>query len=573
MATVPAPTAPALPGLTPPSQRGRSARQIGDIVVGFGYASAESVDLAIAESRSSARRTGEVLVDRGVLTPDQLARVIAERFGVDHVDLNALRVDMSAANLLPASAAKRYSAVPVGFVDERTLLVAMVDPGNVLAIDDISLMTSLEVRPAVAAQEDINALIGRLNQIDDMVVEEAAVEEAPEIVDLRESADDAPVVKLVNSLVAQGVDQGASDIHFEPVAGELVVRFRIDGVLTEATRIPRKLVAGVVSRIKIMSELDIAERRIPQDGRTALNIDGRKVDVRVATLPLVGGEGAVLRILDKEGTVIDLDRLGMVQPERDRFVEAFSRAHGAVLVTGPTGSGKSTTLYGALTMLHTPEKNIITIEDPVEYELAGVKQMQVNPKAGLSFANGLRSMMRADPDIIMVGEIRDKETAQIAVEAALTGHLVLSTLHTNDAPGAIARLIEMGVEPFLVASAVSCVLAQRLARRLCEQCKKAVVVDGETVRANGYECEDGQFEVFEAVGCGRCGGTGYKGRVGLYEVMPVTEEIRGLAVKRASADTIAEAARRAGMRQLRAEGLEKVRAGLTSFAELARVTV
>jgi type IV pilus assembly protein PilB len=573
MAIVPAPTDPALPGLTPPSQRGRSSRQIGDIVVGFGYASAESVELAIAESRSSGRRTGEVLVDRGVLTPDQLARVIAERFGVDHVDLNALRVDMSAANLLPSSAAKRYSAVPVGFVDERTLLVAMVDPGNVLAIDDISLMTSLEVRPAVAAHEDVIALIGRLNQIDDMVVEEAVVDEGPEIVDLRESADDAPVVKLVISLVAQGVDQGASDIHFEPVAGELVVRFRIDGVLTEATRIPRKLVAGVVSRIKIMSELDIAERRIPQDGRTALNIDGRKVDVRVATLPLVGGEGAVLRILDKEGTVIDLDRLGMVEPERDRFVEAFSRAHGAVLVTGPTGSGKSTTLYGALTMLHTPEKNIITIEDPVEYELAGVKQMQVNPKAGLSFANGLRSMMRADPDIIMVGEIRDKETAQIAVEAALTGHLVLSTLHTNDAPGAIARLIEMGVEPFLVASAVSCVLAQRLARRLCEQCKKAVVVDGEAVRANGYECSEAQLEVFGAVGCGRCGGTGYKGRIGLYEVMPVTEEIRSLAVRRASADAIAEAARRAGMRQLRAEGLAKVRAGLTCFAELARVTV
>jgi type IV pilus assembly protein PilB len=573
MAIVPAPTDTALPGLTPPSQRGRSSRQIGDIVVGFGYASAESVELAIAESRSSGRRTGEVLVDRGVLTRDQLARVIAERFGVDHVDLNAFRVDMSAANLLPSSAAKRYSAVPVGFADKRTLLVAMVDPGNVLAIDDISLMTSLEVRPAVAAHEDVIALIGRLNQIDDMVVEEAVVDEGPEIVDLRESADDAPVVKLVNSLVAQGVDQGASDIHFEPVAGELVVRFRIDGVLTEATRIPRKLVAGVVSRIKIMSELDIAERRIPQDGRTALNIDGRKVDVRVATLPLVGGEGAVLRILDKEGTVIDLDRLGMVEPERDRFVEAFSRAHGAVLVTGPTGSGKSTTLYGALTMLHTPEKNIITIEDPVEYELAGVKQMQVNPKAGLSFANGLRSMMRADPDIIMVGEIRDKETAQIAVEAALTGHLVLSTLHTNDAPGAIARLIEMGVEPFLVASAVSCVLAQRLARRLCEHCKKPVVVDGETVRANGYECDDAQFEVFEAVGCGRCGGTGYKGRIGLYEVMPVTGEIRSLAVKRASADAIADAARRAGMRQLRAEGLDKVRAGLTSFAELARVTV
>jgi type IV pilus assembly protein PilB len=572
MATVPMPAAPVPPGLTAPSSRGRSSKQIGDTVVGFGYASRESVELAIEESRTTGRRTGEVLVDRGVLTPDQLARVIAERFGVDHVDLNAFRVDMAAANLLPSSSAKRYNAVPVGFIDERTLLVAMVDPGNVLAIDDISLMTGYEIRPAVAAQEDVLALVGRMNQIDDMVVEEAVLDEGPEVVDLRESADDAPVVKLVNSLVAQGVDQGASDIHFEPVGGELAVRFRVDGVLAEATRIPRKLVPGVISRIKIMSELDIAERRVPQDGRTALNVDGRRIDVRVATLPLVGGEGAVLRVLDREGSVVDLEHLGMVDPERTRFEDAFSRAHGAVLVTGPTGSGKTTTLYGALTKLHTPEKNIITIEDPVEYELGGVKQMQINPKAGLTFANGLRSMMRADPDIIMVGEIRDKETAQIAVEAALTGHLVLSTLHTNDAPGAIARLIEMGVEPFLVSSAVSCVLAQRLARRLCD-CKTPVVLDGDIVRANGYAVEGATVTAYEPAGCARCGGTGYKGRVGLYEVMPVTDEIRKLAVARASADAIAEAAVRAGMRPLRAEGLQKVLAGMTSFAELARVTV
>src|SRR5918911_4631235 len=299
MSAVAAAAAPVTPGLTPPSARGRSSQQIGDIVVGFGYASRESVELAIEESRTTGRRTGEVLVDRGVLTPDQLARVIAERFGVDHVDLNAFRVDMSAANLLASSAAKRYGAVPVGFVDERTLLVAMTDPGNVLAIDDISLMTGYEVRPAVAAQEDVSALIARLNQIDDVVVEEAALDEGPEVVDLRESADDAPVVKLVNSLVAQGVDQGASDIHFEPVGGELAVRFRVDGVLAEATRIPRKLVAGVISRIKIMSDLDIAERRIPQDGRVGLNVDGHHVDLRVVTLPSVHGEGVVMRILDK----------------------------------------------------------------------------------------------------------------------------------------------------------------------------------------------------------------------------------------------------------------------------------
>jgi type IV pilus assembly protein PilB len=562
-----------IPGLTPPKSRGRSSRFIGDIVVDLGYAAREAVEAAIAESRASGRRTGEVLVERGVLTPDQLARVVAERFGVDQLDLGIFKVDMAAANLLPASSARRYGAVPVKVIDERTLLVAMIDPGNVLAIDDISLMSGYEVRAAVAAEQDIDALIQRLNALDDVVIAEAIDEEdGAEVVDLRESAADAPVIKLVNSLIGQGVEQGASDIHFEPVDGDLVVRYRIDGVLSEATRVPRRLVSGVISRIKIMSELDIAERRVPQDGRVALNIDGRGVDVRVATLPLVGGESAVMRVLDKEGATIDLDKLGMVDPERDRFVKAFTRPHGAVLVTGPTGSGKTTTLYGALQMLHTPDKNIITIEDPVEYELSGVKQMQVNTKAGLHFATGLRSMMRADPDIIMVGEIRDRETAQIAVEAALTGHLVLSTLHTNDAPGAIARLIEMGVEPFLVASAVECVVAQRLARRLCEACKKPVKVEGHVVREHGFETDEYEIDVFEPGGCSRCGGSGYKGRIGLYEVMPITDEIRSLAVSRASADAIAEAALGAGMRRLRDEGYAKIRAGMTSFAELARVS-
>jgi type IV pilus assembly protein PilB len=562
-----------IPGLSAPSRRGRSNRFIGDIVVDLGYAARESVEAAIAESRANGRRTGEVLVERGVLTPDQLARVVAERFGVDHLDLGVFKVDMAAANLLPANSAKRYGAVPVRILNERTLLVAMIDPGNVLAVDDISLMSGYDVRAAVAQEEDIGALIQRLNTLDEMVVQDALEEESgAEVVDLRESAADAPVIKLVNSLIGQGVEQGASDIHFEPVDGDLVVRYRVDGVLAEATRVPRRLVAGVISRIKIMSDLDIAERRVPQDGRVALNIDGRSVDVRVATLPLVGGESAVMRVLDKDGAVIDLDKLGMVDPERARFVKAFTRPHGAVLVTGPTGSGKTTTLYGALQMLHTPDKNIITIEDPVEYELSGVKQMQVNTKAGLHFATGLRSMMRADPDIIMVGEIRDRETAQIAVEAALTGHLVLSTLHTNDAPGAVARLIEMGVEPFLVASAVDCVVAQRLARRLCDACKKPVTVEGRVVREHGFDIDEDAMEVFEPAGCSRCGGSGYKGRIGLYEVMTVTDEIRALAVGRGSAEAIAEAAERNGMRRLRDEGFEKVRSGLTSFAELARVS-
>ncbi|MGZ4268574.1 MAG: GspE/PulE family protein [Solirubrobacteraceae bacterium] len=563
-----------IPGLTAPSSRGRSTRFIGDIVVDFGYASRDAVETAISESRASGRRTGEVLVERGVLTPDQLSRVVAERFGVDHLDLGVFKADMSASNLMPSSAARRYQAVPVRFMDDRTLLVAMSDPGNVLAVDDISLITGYEVRPAVATPEDVHSLVQRLNTLEEVVVEEAGEPEdqGAEIFDLRESADDAPVIKLVHSLIAQGVEQGASDIHFEPVEGEIVVRYRIDGVLVEATKVPRQLTSGVISRIKIMSNLDISERRVPQDGRVAMTIDGRPVDVRVATLPLVGGESAVLRVLDKEGAVIDLDKLGFMEQERRHFEHAFRRPHGAVLVTGPTGSGKTTSLYGALRMLHTPEKNIITIEDPVEYEMAGVKQMQVNTRAGLGFANGLRSMMRADPDIIMVGEIRDKETAQIAVEAALTGHLVLSTLHTNDAPGAIARLIEMGVEPFLVASAVDCVVAQRLARRLCEHCKRAVTVDGAILRQHGYAVPDDVVHCFEPVGCPRCSGSGYKGRIGLYEVMPITDEIRHLAVGRASADAIAEAAVRGGMRRLREEGTEKVRLGMTSFAELARVS-
>ncbi|HEU4979256.1 MAG TPA: ATPase, T2SS/T4P/T4SS family [Solirubrobacteraceae bacterium] len=557
-------------GSPPPSRR---LRFIGDVIVDLGYADREAVDAAVAQARESGRRTGEVLLENGTLTADQLARVVAERFGVEYVDLNGIDADMTAANLISASAARRYEAVPVRFIDDRTLLVVMVDPGNVLAIDDLAILTSFDIRPAVAPKEDVAALITRLNSLTDVVVEEVVDDDATEITDLRETDDDAPVIKLVHSLIAQGVERGASDLHFEPGAGgEMVVRYRVDGVLTEATRIPRRLVPGVVSRIKIMSDLDIAERRHPQDGRVALTIDGRHIDVRVATLPLVSGEAAVLRVLDKDGGVIDLDKLGMVEPELRAFARAFSKPHGAVLVTGPTGSGKTTTLYGALQRLHTPDKNIITIEDPVEYQLDGIKQMQINPKVGVTFATGLRSMMRADPDVIMVGEVRDKDTAQIAVEAALTGHLVLSTLHTNDAPTAIARLIEMGVEPFLVASAVDCVVAQRLARTLCDHCKTPVKVDGKVVREHGFDVPDKHVEAFEPAGCARCGGSGYKGRIGIYEVMVVDERIRHLAVSRATADEIAAVAEDNGMRRLREEGLAKVRAGLTSFAEIARVT-
>jgi len=562
-------------GVTPPSRRGGSGRFLTDVLVDLGFAEREAVDAAVETARSAGRPPERVLLEQGAISEDQLARAIGERYGLDHLDLNVFRIDMAAANLIDSAAAKRYEAVPVAFLDQRTLLVAMADPANVLAVDDIALLTRLDVRPAVASREDIATLVARLDRFG-ASVQEAVDEDAPdageaEVVELRESADDAPVVKLVNSIVAQAVERGASDIHFEPDGRELRVRFRIDGVLAVSTTIPQRMVAGVISRTKIMAELDIAEKRVPQDGRVGLNVDGRHIDVRVVTLPSVHGESIVMRILDKEHVKLDLDRLGFPEEERQRFERAFSQAYGAVLVTGPTGSGKSTSLYAAISALNTPEKNIITIEDPVEYQLPGVTQVQVNPRAKLTFATGLRSMMRADPDVIMVGEIRDGETAQIAVEAALTGHLVLSTLHTNDAPTAITRLIEMGIEPFLVASAIDCVVAQRLARTLCSTCKKRTIAPAEVLRENGYHASL-DLEVYEPTGCGRCGGSGYKGRLGLYEVMTVSEEIRRLVLARAPADDIAEVAMREGMRRLRDDGLEKVKAGLTSLAEVARVT-
>jgi type IV pilus assembly protein PilB len=346
---------------------------------------------------------------------------------------------------------------------------------------------------------------------------------------------------------------------------------RIDGVLTDTAVVPKRMIGGVVSRIKIMSDLDISERRVPQDGRVGLTVEGRHVDIRVVTIPSVHGESAVLRILDKEAIRLELDKLGLQPVELDHFRKSFGRAHGAVLVTGPTGSGKSTSLYGALLELNTPEKNIITIEDPVEYQIRGVTQVQVNPRAGLTFANGLRSMMRADPDILMIGEIRDRETAQLAVEGALTGHMVLSTLHTNDAPTAIPRLIEMGIEPFLVASAIDCIVAQRLARTLCSHCKKRTIIPVQVLRDHSFAAQF-DIEAYEAVGCVRCGGMGYRGRIGLFEVMTMSEEIRELSLQRAPADQVARVAVEQGMRRLREDGLDKVKSGLTSMAEIARVT-
>jgi type IV pilus assembly protein PilB len=561
-------------GITPSSGRAHTARFLTDVIIELGFAGREVVDAAIETARQQGATPESILLDQGHINHDQLSRAVAARHGLDHIDLSVFKVDMAAANLLTSSNAKRYEAVAISFVNDRTVLVAMADPANVLVIDDVALMTGYEVKPAVASREDIAALITRLTRLDDVVGSIGDEEESDgpaEIVDLRESADDAPVIKLVNQIVAQAVEQGTSDIHFQPDGKEMAVRFRIDGVLNTSTTVPRRMVAGVVSRIKIMSDLDIAERRIPQDGRVGLTIDGHHVDLRVVTIPSVHGEGVVMRILDKDSVKMDLDRLGMADGERTRFSRAIRQAYGAVLVTGPTGSGKSTSLYAALTEINSPEKNIITIEDPVEYQLEGITQVQTNARAGLTFATGLRSMMRADPDIIMVGEIRDRETAQIAIEAALTGHLVLSTLHTNDAPGAITRLVEMGIEPFLVSSAVDCVVAQRLARTLCQHCKERTILSAAVLRDHGFHSHV-DVEAYEPKGCSRCGMSGYKGRMGLYEVMMVNDEVRELAIARASADQIAEVAVRNGMRRLREDGLEKVKQGRTSIAEVSRVT-
>ncbi len=557
-------------GLYAPHRAGRSTRMIGEVVVDLGFADRETVDDAVEQARLQGRPTGLVLVEQGVLRHDQLARVVAERFGLDYVDLAVYDLDMGAVALLNGEAAKRYQAVPIGFTDDGTLLLAMADPTNVLTIDDVAMMTGRRVRPVAASVEDLNLLLARLarmdDSIEDIVEDEGEGDEDDVVVD--EADSDAPIIKLVHSIVAQAVQQGASDIHVNPEEGDTRVLFRVDGVLAPAATVKRKMAMGVVSRIKIMGDLDISEKRVPQDGRFALTVDGRRVDIRVVTLPLVYGEGVVLRILDKGSTIAGLDTLGMPEDAAEQFGAAIKKPNGAVLVTGPTGSGKSTTLYAALNDLNDGERSILTIEDPVEQRIAGIKQMQIAPKAGVTFDVGLRSMLRADPDVIMVGEIRDSETAHIAIEAALTGHLVLTTLHTRDAPSGLGRLIDMGIEPFLVSSAVDCIVAQRLVRLLCKHCKKPLKVSDAVLAEHGLE----GAEPFDAVGCSRCGGTGYRGRVGVYEVMSVSEHIRALILEKASVDVMVSVAVREGMRRLRDDGLDKVREGLTSIAEVERMT-
>jgi len=558
-----------------------SKLRLGDILKEVGLVTEAQIDKAMARQKETRKRLGQILVEDGVVNELDLSKALATKFGVPFLDLTSTRIDAAAGNMIPEKVARKYGAVPVRFLDDNSLLVAMVDPANIFALDDLRILTGYEIHPAIASEEDVFGAISRMHRVSDSVSENAEekaarLEEETDVADIREATEEAPIVKLVNSVIAQSVDDGASDIHFEPQAKECVVRFRIDGVLHEIMSVPRRMQSGVISRLKIMADLDIAERRVPQDGRIGLVVGGKPIDMRVATLPTVYGEKIVMRLLDKSNVMLNLTDLGFSEKALKRFQRSFTKPYGAILVTGPTGSGKSTTLYAALNILNSPEKNVITVEDPVEYRLTGINQVQTNVKAGLTFASALRSILRCDPDIVMIGEIRDKETAQIAIESALTGHLVLSTLHTNDAPGALSRLTEMGIEPFLTSSAVDCVLAQRLARRLCKECKEPFKPTKEMLRKNDFPPETldrDDVTLYRAKGCSRCNGTGYKGRLGLYEVMIVSEAIRRLTVERKSADEISRVAQAEGMKMLREDGIDKVLLGMTTVEEIARVIV
>ena len=554
----------------------RKSKQLGQILIELGFITSEQLETALEEHRKTPKSLGRVLIDLGMIKEADLVRALAEQVGLEFVDLNEFPIDATATVLLPEALSRRYRAIPIGERDGR-LLVAMSDPANVYALDDIRTITGRDVQPVVATANDVEEAIQKFSGMDSQV--EAMASIAAEAVDettadLEEALEDAPIVKLVNAIMTQAVGDRASDVHLEPAEFNVRIRFRVDGVLHEPMPpAPKNIQGGLISRLKVMADLNIAERRVPQDGRISMKVGGRALDLRVATLPTVYGEKVVIRVLDKSNALLRLEDLGFLENAYERFSESFRKPYGAILVTGPTGSGKSTTMYSTLNILNEESKNIITVEDPVEYRLAGVNQMQVNPKAGLTFASALRSILRADPDIVLIGEIRDKETATIAIEAALTGHLVLSSLHTNDAPSAISRLVEMDVETFLVASAIDAVVAQRLARKLCERCRVAYQPEQAELEAAGFpEWLWPEIpQLFKAQGCPACANTGYRGRIGLYEVMQMSEEIERLTVERASADAIRTVAVQQGMMTLRDDGLEKARMGITSLDEVARV--
>lgn len=548
-----------------------------EILILHGHLPIEYLDRVASEPRADEAVIHELL-ERGAITTGQLARARAAQSGLPFVELADYPVDRSAVALIPGPLCRRHTVLPIGTAD-GAIILAMADPGDVFAIDDVRAASRLRVAPAVADRADLLGAIDRHIRADDELsdltttLEEESAPVQEELVVGEGGDDDAPIVRFVNLLVSQAIQDHASDIHIEPAEHDVRVRYRIDGVLHAMQSAPKGIQNGVISRLKIMSDIDIAERRKPQDGRMSVVHGGRQIDLRVATLPTVWGEKVVMRILDNTNTGMTLRDLSLLERNFETYRDSYSKPYGMILVTGPTGSGKSTTLYTTLNAVARPEINVITVEDPVEYRMAGINQVQVNPKAGLTFASALRSILRSDPDVVLLGEIRDHETAQIAIEASLTGHLVLSTLHTNDAPSAVTRLTEMQIEPFLVGSALDCVVAQRLARRLCDRCKQPAAHSVEDLRRLRFDVPDDRPlpPVYAPVGCPTCSNTGYRGRIAVHEVMAVTEEIERLAVERASSADIGRAAREQGMLTLREDGWEKAKLGLTSVEEILRV--
>jgi type IV pilus assembly protein PilB len=533
---------------------------------------------ALEVHKATGSPLGRVLVELGYASQGAILSVMARQIGIPYVDFGERKPDPTAGAVVPKELALRFVLMPVGFDEQGRLIVSMADPQNVLALDDLRIITGYEIRPAISTKDDILSAIEEFYTVAERREDSdfgVGAEElsSDDLEALTAVTSDAPIVKLVNYIITKAVSDRASDIHIEPQERDLRVRYRVDGVLHEVMRSPKATQQSIISRFKIMADMDIAESRKPQDGHTAMTVEGHNLDFRVSTLPTVYGERVVLRILRKDSIMLRLSDLGFLPQSLERFESSFRKPYGAILVTGPTGSGKSTSLYAAINVLNSVDRHILTAEDPVEYRLPGVNQIQTNPKAGLTFAGALRSFLRCSPDVILVGEIRDQETAKIAIESALTGHLVLSTLHTNDAPGAITRLTEMGVEPFLISSSVDCVLGQRLARKLCDECKEEYVPSKQMCLDAGFREDNLPDKLWRAVGCKKCGGTGFRGRMGVHEVMLMSEEISRLTVEEATAEKIKAVAIEQGMLTLKQDGLEKCRLGRTSVEEIVRVIV
>jgi type IV pilus assembly protein PilB len=550
-------------------------QHLGSLLINQGLLNVDQVKRAFEEQQLTGKRLGEIVVGHGWVTPQDLAKALAVQNGLEYIDLSETNIETGVATLLPKELAVRYEALPVRFLSDDLLLVAVADPTDIGRADDLRLALGHNVRLAVSEAADLERTIKKLYRtqievVDSTLADELLFDSIAQREDIGESTDDTPAVKLVHATLAQAIEDGASDIHFEPQEEDMIVRARIDGVTRPVALIPKQMQLGVVSRLKIMGNLDIAERRAPQDGRISIRFHGNPLDLRIAIMPTTHGEQVVLRIMHRAVSKPDLAELGMTDVAREPFERAIRQPYGAVVVCGPTGSGKTTTLYTALHLLNDPGHVVMTIEDPVEYQIRGINQIEISPKSGLTFARGLRTILRSDPDVLLVGEIRDEETARIAMQAGMTGHLVLTTVHAHNAASAVERLKDMGVEPGLLASSVNCIVAQRLARRLCTDCREAYWPNDEELEAMDLLERKGEVYLHRSNGCGRCGDTGFRGRVALYEVMPVGKEIRSLVG--ASTDEIFETAVGAGMTTLRQDGLRLCLQGVSSLNEIRRVT-